>query len=196
MSGNQGNGFMWAMIGCAGLLVLGLCVATGIGVYVVVQRGGLPGVTGQPGEPLPPPPGGGGTPPGGGKPPPTDPGGGGPIHVEATVRSVTGSAPVAVGDTCTTDVEQVPREEGGYWCRAQITCAGKLLYGGPQSGYFPCTFASQPSTSVRGQDDHTTRDDQDASLLLDTDLRQLTIADDATGPNGAFGLEARITAVQ
>ena len=35
--GGQSNNLMYVLVGCAGLLVLGLCAATGYGVYIVVE---------------------------------------------------------------------------------------------------------------------------------------------------------------
>jgi hypothetical protein len=100
---------------------------------------------------------------------------------------------VAVGERCSFDVTEAPRQGGGSWCHTEIRCGEKVIYGGESRGFFDCATNGR---SVRGRDDRTTQDDGDASLLLDLDGRTVTVADDATSPLGAFGLEARITTVE
>ncbi|HJL37603.1 MAG TPA: hypothetical protein RMG95_18065, partial [Polyangiaceae bacterium LLY-WYZ-15_(1-7)] len=90
--GGQSNNLMYVLVGCAGLLVLGLCAATGYGVYIVVEGSRRAAVAppvappvpapapapppGPPGVgPVPAPPGGGGPAPGPALPPPPDFGG-------------------------------------------------------------------------------------------------------------------------
>ena len=213
--GGQSNNLMYVLVGCAGLLVLGLCAATGYGVYIVVEGSRRAAVAppvappvpapapapppGPPGVgPVPAPPGGGGPAPGPALPPPPD-FGGPPRVVRATVRTVTGSRPAEPGASCSFAVERHARPEPpGYWCRAQILCAGKLLYGGPQSGYFPCTLQEGTRRDVSGQDGQTTSQDTDASMQLDTRLGQarLVVEDDATGPHGEYRLEAEVIEVR
>ena len=117
--------------------------------------------------------------------------------VTATVTSVTGTSPVPVGATCGFTVERHARPEPpGFWCRAQISCGGMLLYGGASAGYFPCELSEQPRRDVVGEDDMMTGSDTDAAMRLDTRMGMLTIRDDATGPHGQYTLEARVTDVR
>lgn len=198
---------MWGLIGCAALLVTGLCLATGLGAYWIFSS--------SPSGPVATPtPVGPGTPPypqqpqpfpqqpqpfpqqpqNPALPPPPLPAFR-PLGVSARVESVTGSRPVAPGATCSFDVERHALEQPGtYWCRAQMQCGGVLLYGGGQSGYFPCTLLEP--RGVFGEDVQTTAEDTDASMQLDTRTGVLTLRDDATGPHGAFDLRARIESVQ
>lgn len=118
-----------------------------------------------------------------------------PRVVTATVTSVEGAGPVQVGAACGFAVERFARE-GGYWCRAQIVCGGLHLYGGPRSGYFPCTVYEQPRRHVVGQDGDTSATDTDAAIDLDTMRGVLTIRDDAQGPHGAYVVRARVESVQ
>ena len=197
---------LYAAIGCAVFLVVGLCVATGLGVWWVMETRERLASTPMPfPPPQPPPPGtpGGPVVPGG----PVAPGGpqlppppGVPMTprvVSATVTNVTGSAPVAVGATCQFNVERMSRPDmpSGYWCRTQIVCGGRLLYGGPNSGYFPCTVGDSPP-SVTGSDADTTASDTDAAINLDTASGILSIRDDSASPNGEYSLDARIDSVR
>ncbi|MEM9069910.1 MAG: hypothetical protein AAGE52_15465 [Myxococcota bacterium] len=189
----QNNTVIWVLIGCAGLLVLGLCVATGIGVWMYMGQDSTvvttPPAYPQP-QPIPQPGPGPALPP----PPTMDVS---PRMVTASVSSVGGSAPVQAGASCGFAVERHPHPDPpGYWCRAQIVCNGLLLYGGGNSGYFPCSLHDQPRRDVVGRDEQTTAQDTDASMILDTQQGTLTIRDDASGPHGAYTLEARITAVR
>jgi hypothetical protein len=118
-----------------------------------------------------------------------------PREVQAEVTAVTGSAPVAVGTQCRFVVDGRDRSEGGYWCNAQIVCDGRLLYGGPQAGFFPCDL-SDPSRHVSGGDAMTTSEDTDASMQIDTARGSLTIRDDANGSYGAYSLTAQIHSVR
>lgn len=198
---------LYVAIGCAVFLVVGLCVASGFGVWYLTQRKEevvtapvpaepkpppqLPQQPPQPGRPIVPGPAPGGpTMP----PPPSVPTA--PRIVNATVTAVDGSTPVSVGMTCNFNVRRQPRPDmpNGYWCNAQIVCGGKLLYGGPSSGYFPCTVGDSPP-SVVGSDTSTTSSDTDAAIDLNTPGGTLTIRDDGTGVHGQYSLTARIDQV-
>ena len=202
------NQTVWVLVGCAGLLILGLCVLAGFGAWLFygyreVSQLGDPAPT--PGPALPPDPGPA-LPPDPGPALPPDPGpvlppppamDQNPRTVTATVTATTGSAPVSVGTSCSFDVERHPRAEPpGFWCRAQIRCAGILVYGGSNAGYFPCELFDEPRRDVVGVDDSTTATDTDAAMSLDTREGTLTIRDDASGPYGAYSIEARVTLVQ
>lgn len=198
---------LYFAIGCAVFLVVGLCAASGLGVWYLTQRQEdvvtapvpfeepkppptQPPPT-QPGRPIVP-----GAPPGGPTlpPPPSVPTA--PRIVNATVTAIDGSTPVNVGATCNFNVRRQPRPDLpiGYWCNAQVVCGGKLLYGGPNSGYFPCTVGDSPP-SVVGSDTMTTAEDTDASIDLNTTAGTLTIRDDANGVHGTYTLTARIDRV-
>lgn len=197
---SNNNALIWGLVGCAGLLILGLCVATGVGAWFYLERveqeASGPVVT-VPG-PAQPPGVGPAQPPGPGPmlppPPSMEPN---PRMVTATITTTSGTAPVGVGTTCSFAVERHARSAPpGYWCRAQITCGGLLLYGGPAAGFFPCELHEQPRRDVVGRDDSTTAMDTDASMELDTRQGTLTIRDDASGPFGAYSVEARVTDVR
>lgn len=162
----------WALSGCGCGLLVGICSIAGIAFMLADSR------------------------------PPRAQAGPGPETsgdvrmVTATVEQVTGSRPVPIGSVCEFAVEKHAQQSGGYWCRSQIACNGRLLYGGPSSGYFPCTMFDPPRTDVVGQDPQTTSQDTDASMELDTLQGLLTIRDDVRGPYGAYQLTARVSQVR
>jgi len=195
---------LYVAIGCAVFLLVGLCVASGAGVWYLTQRSEEvvtapvpvtppkpppPGQPTQPGRPIVPGPGGPTMPP-----PPSVPTA--PRIVRATVTAVDGSAPVSNGASCNFNVRRQARPDmpNGYWCNTQIVCAGKLLYGGPNAGFFPCTVGDSPP-SVVGSDTSTTSQDTDAAMDLNTPGGTLTIRDDGTGTHGQYSLTARIDQV-
>jgi len=114
-----------------------------------------------------------------------------PREITATVIAIDGSNPVAMGSECRFAVGRRPRGRG-YWCNAQIVCGGKLLYGGPTSGFFPCTLDSPPGRHVVGADPETTSVDTDAAMSINSQTNTLTVWDDATGPHGAYTMTAEI----
>lgn len=200
--GEKDNGALYVLLGCAGLLIVGLCAASGLGVWMVVQRSSVPPVAYPSGPAMPPPvpppvaptvpPPGTPLPPGPALPPPPD-FGFSPAIIRATVESVEGTSPVAVGATCEFTVERHARPEPpGYWCRTQIACGGRLLYGGPTAGYFPCELGDSPRTVV-GRDIEATSVDTDAAMELDTTTGVLSVRDDVAGPYGSYAIRARIT---
>lgn len=120
-----------------------------------------------------------------------------PRTVSATITSVTGSPGVSAGQTCEFTVDRRDRDDGsGFWCNAQVVCGGRLLYGGPAAGFFPCTLFEAPSRGVVGADPNTTQQDRDAAMSLDTVQSTLEIWDDATGPLGEFRVSAHVDGVQ
>lgn len=202
--GEKDNTALYVLLGCAGLLVLGLCAATGVGVWMVMEQASsappvayptpapIPGPT----VPTPPPPiAPTPFPPSTGPALPPPPSFAPPMLVRATIDSIEGASPVAVGTACEFTVERQPSPEqpSGYWCRTQIVCGGRLLYGGPSAGFFPCTLGEGTPRTVVGQDVETTSVDTDASMSIDTSTATLTIRDDSAGPFGAYGVRARIT---
>ncbi len=191
MNDTKGNGLLWVLVGCGGLMFVGLCVTVGVGVYVLADRGELtllPSPDGPPPapQPAPVPPGPPPTSPPLPPPPTVQP----PFTLEATVTEVTGSLAGRVQSRCRLAIEEVSSIEG-MRCRTQIVCDSILVYGGPQAGYFPCTLDA-PRRSVSGSDTQTTGDDGDAAMTIDTASGSLRISDDASSRNGAFTLVARL----
>lgn len=180
MEEQRGNGLLWALVGCGALLFVGLCVALGVGAYLVM-RDGVPGPTDPVVQPAYPPPQ---VPP----PPPDQPG---PSFVlEADVTQVTGTLAGRVNGTCRFEVETQTGADRLH-CRTQVFCDSQLVYGGPTAGYFPCQ-ADAVRRSVRGVDGDTTSSDRDGAMTIDTDARTLVVRDDATGALGEFTLTATI----
>jgi len=181
---------IWVLTGCLGIFFVLVC--GGGGAWVLLGSSGEDVTVGPagPGEPKPTAPTVG----------PTPTPGDGPRHVVATVSASTGSTPVPVGARCAFDVERVERDDGTFWCNAQVQCGGVLLYGnvrpGMNSGFFPCTLHETPTRHVRGRDDQTTSQDTDASIHLDTMSGVLTVRDDASGPHGAYSLTANVLGVR
>lgn len=204
MEEKRGNGLLWALVGCGGLLFVGLCVALGAGVYLAYPRlqGGVAGPNAPstpvvaPGQPVQPVPPGGPVGPGANftdKPPPgaipiLPPPGfpARPIELNATITSVTGSLSGRVSRACRMVVEP---PNANQRCRTQITCDTVLVYGGPQAGYFACRF-DVGRGAVSGVDDQMTQADGDSAMSVDTDARRLQVRDDAGGPLGEFAIEA------
>lgn len=193
MNDQRGSGLLWALVGCGGLLFVGLCVTLGFGAYILVRDGRLAERPGA--EPIPVPTPGMPSPvapvpgaPAPVAPTPLDP----PFTLEARVSEVTGSLAGRVTSTCRFAIEQVSMQ-GDLRCRTQIVCDSILVYGGPQAGYFPCR-SDASRRSVSGSDGQTTSQDRDAAMTVDTDARTLRVEDDASGPNGAFTLTATLPA--
>jgi len=114
-----------------------------------------------------------------------------PLSVRAEVTRISGTDLARSGDTCDFLVELRQPDQGSVYCNAQITCGGKLLYGGPERGYFPCRFDGD-AREVVGNDPTTTRQDKDPALHLDTRAGLLHIWDDDMGSHGAFDVEAEV----
>lgn len=113
-----------------------------------------------------------------------------PLQVRAEVVRVDGNAGVGMGDECLFLVERHALPDDTVECRAQISCGGVLLYGGPRRGYFAC--ALQEDHEVLGTDPATTRTDGDAAMHLDTSRGLLRIHDDGFGAHGELSLEAEV----
>lgn len=116
--------------------------------------------------------------------------------VHATVRSVEGSLPIDTGAMCAFAVDRRDRPDGTFWCNAQIVCDGRLVYGGPEAGYFPCTLHEQPRRDVVGGDPQTHAEDGDAAMAIDTVAGSVEIWDDATGDLGRFRVVASVDSVE
>ncbi len=196
--------WVWIAIGCGGLALSALCLVPPV-VWLASEPAGdepSPPVVVEPGPPRgpsppgPPPPSPPPSPSLPSLPPPPSPGFTSPRRVEAVVESSTGLASVRPGSTCAFDVTRNDRPDGTFWCNAQVICAGQLLYGGPNAGFFSCTLYEQPERHVVGEDPSMTREDGDAAMRLDTLRRVLTVRDDSSGPRGAFNLRARVTSIR
>lgn len=223
---NKGSGVAWIVIGCGALFFLSLCVAGGAAFYIAGGMGmttpagpppvpapptpmpmqPVPGqpvpfqpIPGQP-VPLPPPPvpsGPSGPVPMPPPPMPAGPSDPNPRRVRATVTSMLGSVGVRVGDSCAFDVERLPRDDGSFWCRAQVVCNNVLLYGGPTAGFFDCQLIeANGRRDVIGGESATTPTDRDAAMQIDTPQHKLEVWDDQGGALGAFRMEARVESVQ
>lgn len=119
-----------------------------------------------------------------------------PRLVYATVTAVSGDGVgIAVGASCDFNVERHDAANGSFTCNAQVVCGGRLLYGGPGAGYFPCTLYAGPPRHVVGSDLDTTTADHDGAMSLDTH-GTLELWDDATGPHGEFRVTATVVAVE
>jgi hypothetical protein len=119
-----------------------------------------------------------------------------PRHVRAEVTHVEGNHVVSPGDKCEFLIERRARDRNSFYCNAQVVCGGRLIYGGPDRGYFTCRLFEEPRRDVVGSDPNTTKDDQDGAIHLDTRAGVLRIWDDARGPLGAFRVEADVLSVQ
>jgi hypothetical protein len=118
-----------------------------------------------------------------------------PRQVRAEVTHVEGNPVVREGDKCDFLVERRARDQTSFYCNAQVVCGGKLLYGGPNRGYFPCRLFEGGRRDVIGTDASTTGADQDAALYLNTRTGVLRVWDDARGQLGAFKVEADVLSV-
>lgn len=191
--------WLWVAVGCGGLALAFLCILPPVVWLLVAEssEGVAPVVTDpavddpDPAVPAPPPPSSGFP-----EPPPSSPAGTSPRRVTAVVEEVTGAIAARVGTACAFDVTRHDRADGTFWCNAQVSCAGQLLYGGQGAGYFDCTLYERPQRHVVGEDPSTTQADGDAAMRLDTLGGLLTVRDDPTGRLGAFALRARVSDVR
>jgi hypothetical protein len=118
-----------------------------------------------------------------------------PRQVRAEVTRVTGNAVVREGDKCEFLVERRLRDQDSFYCNAQVVCGGRLLYGGPDRGFFACKLSEQERRDVVGSDPNTTGADRDGAIHLNTIEGVMRIWDDEQGPLGAFAVEAEILSV-
>lgn len=114
------------------------------------------------------------------------------IAIRAEVVRVVEGQVVRAGDKCEFLVERRQQTDTSVYCNAQIVCGGKVLYGGPERGYFACRIFEGPGRDVIGADPSTTRQDQDAAMRLDTREGVLRVWDDEKGALGAFSIEAEV----
>ena len=181
--------WLWVGVGCAVLFLGTLCLVPPA-VYFLVLRdvpSDDPDPVLAPTDPTDP------SSPGPGPILPPPPAQAGARHVVAEVTEANGLASVRVGSRCELDVTREDRTDGTFWCNAQVRCAGELVYGGENAGYFDCTLYEQPQRHVVGQDLNTSSGDRDAAMRLDTLRSELEVRDDASGRLGAFLIRARVT---
>ncbi|HEX5659613.1 MAG TPA: hypothetical protein VFX59_20595 [Polyangiales bacterium] len=120
-----------------------------------------------------------------------------PRQLRAEVTRVQGAAVARPGDKCEFLVERRRREPDSYWCNAQVVCGGRLLYGGPDRGYFPCKlYDDGEQRDVIGSDPHTTASDKDAAIAINSRESVMRIWDDDRGVLGEFVVEAEILSIQ
>lgn len=117
-----------------------------------------------------------------------------PSHaVTATVRSVTGQAPVPAGAACAFRVSRRPPERGVEWCQTQIVCGGVTLYGSDSRGYFRCAFTDAPP-AVSGRDGQTSASDRDPAMQMDTRAGTLSLWDQT--PRVTWRVDLLVTRVE
>ncbi len=181
-------------VGCGCLLVLLACGVTGVLVYL-----GMAARDGAVAEPVftPPPAGPSPMTPSAPMVGPAAPVGVTDVHrIDATVTAASGLSDVTVGTPCVASVGRADREDGTFWCNAQITCGQRLLYGGPTAGYFECTLYAGTSFGVAGADAGTSGADRDPAMQIDTRSGSIEISDDADGALGAFHVSLRVDRVE
>jgi len=119
-----------------------------------------------------------------------------PRQIRAEVTRVRGAQIVRPGDKCEFLVERRVRDHDSYYCNAQVVCGGRLLFGGPDRGYFPCRLFDSEHRDVIGSDPNTTSADRDAAILINTREGVMRIWDDERGVLGEFQVEADILSIQ
>ncbi|MBX3275528.1 MAG: hypothetical protein KF729_35035 [Sandaracinaceae bacterium] len=195
----EGGFALWTALGCGGVLLALICLVPPAAIVWAWRADAEPADPVATGEPPPPPVAppdpvhGPGWPD---VPPPPLAGATSARHVSVRITEVSGVAGLGPGTTCSFPVTRHDRPDGTFWCRAEITCAGRLLYGGGDAGYFDCTLYEQPQRHVVGQDFDTTSGDRDAAMRLDTLRGELEVRDDARGRLGAFRVLAQVTEVR
>ncbi len=193
----RGNLWSWIGVGCGGLLFLGVagsCVGPAIlGILMTEGFGGLGG-----GLPSVAPiggPGGGGAHPG--LELPDAPGPIEPLedtrerkvataHFEVRVISAEFIAGVEEGTMCDLEVSHVRRNAEGFWCQAELSCAGQRLYGGSGQGYFECDWRPVPDGLIEGYDPDQTAVDGDPAITV------MESGDEMTFDDGEMKLHATV----
>lgn len=196
------GGWLYVALGCGGLLLVGLCLIPPAVVFLgwestdedvePVVTAPDPALEPDPIAPVDP------TLPRGVTPPMPAPPSAGPTSPRTVTVRITESsvASVPVGSTCSFEVGRHSRNDGTFWCQANIECGGRLLYGGGTAGYFDCTLYEQPQRHVVGQDFGTSGSDTDAAFRIDTLRAEMEIRDDPRGRLGAFLVRGTVTSVQ
>lgn len=119
-----------------------------------------------------------------------------PRQVRAEVTRVRGNPVVRAGDKCEFLIERRLRERDSFYCNAQVVCGGRLLFGGPDRGFFACKLFDDQRRDVVGSDPSTTGADKDAAFHINTREGVMRIWDDQQGTLGEFDVEAEILSIQ
>lgn len=119
-----------------------------------------------------------------------------PRQVRAEVTRVRGNPVVRAGDKCEFLIERRLRERDLFYCNAQVVCGGRLLFGGPDRGFFACKLFDDERRDVVGSDPSTTSSDKDAALHINTREGVMRVWDDDKGELGEFVVEAEILSIQ
>ena len=182
-------------IGCALLLLCTLCILGAAAAFLIRSRESPPITPALPAPTTPTVPG---TPPVVGPAQPAIPStpSGDVRQLRATITEVTGLSDVAAGAPCTAEVSRHDREDGTFWCNAQVRCGGRLVYGGLGAGFFECVLYAGEQRDVVGSDQRTSAEDNDGALSLNTVGGSLEVWDDEHGSVGAFRIRARIDGVE
>ncbi|MET0342062.1 MAG: hypothetical protein ABW252_13750 [Polyangiales bacterium] len=116
-----------------------------------------------------------------------------PRQVRAEVTRVVGQSGLRPGDMCEFLVERRLREKESFYCNAQVVCGGRLLFGGPQRGFFSCRLEEGEHREVIGSDASTT--DGDPGFSINTALGVMRIWDDGQGGGTPYEVEAEVLSV-
>jgi len=119
-----------------------------------------------------------------------------PRQVRAEVTRVRGNPVVRAGDKCEFLIERRQQERDSFYCNAQVVCGGRLLFGGPERGFFACKLFDDERRDVAGTDPSTTGADKDAAFHINTREGVMRIWDDEHGALGEFNVEAEILSIQ
>lgn len=107
------------------------------------------------------------------------------------VKSVTGDAPVAKGDTCTLSVKSA-YGGSGLNCRAHLRCGDKVLYGKGLGGFLVCNIDDGKPTFARDEDPSSggsSGDLGDPRFELDLPKNRAVVSD---GPTPEFSVEVAL----
>lgn len=116
-----------------------------------------------------------------------------PRQVRAEVTRVVGASQLRPGDMCEFLVERRLRGRDSFYCNAQVVCGGRLLFGGPERGFFTCRLEEGEHREVIGTDVST--EDGDPGFTINTALGVMRVWDDGKSGNPAFEVEAEVLAV-
>ena len=118
-----------------------------------------------------------------------------PRQVRAEITRVTGAQILRPGDKCEFLIERRPRENASPYCNTQIVCGGRLVFGGPDRGYFACRFETDHRRDVTGSEPVTSGRDGDSAFYINTAEGVMRVWDDEAGMYGAFQIEADVLSV-
>jgi hypothetical protein len=119
-----------------------------------------------------------------------------PRQVRAEIIRVTGAQLLRPGDKCEFLIERRPSENASPYCSTQVVCGGRLVFGGPNRGFFACRFESDHRRDVVGSEPVTSGRDGDSAFYINTAEGLMRVWDDEAGMYGAFQIEADVLSVQ